>query len=65
MISHMDPIKAKPNNTELTDTENILVVARGGGGAGKDWLTWVKGVIRYKLLQIHSYKTNKSWGCNV
>lgn len=41
--------KQKNKKTELMDTENRLMVARGGG-----WVKWVKGVTRYKLPVIRS-----------
>lgn len=43
MISLICGIQKKKKK-ELIDTENRLVVARGGG-----WVKWVKGVKRYKL----------------
>ena len=39
--------KTKTKTTELTDAENRLVVARGGGVRGQ--VEWAKGVKRNKL----------------
>ena len=39
-------------NTELIETANRLVVARGGREAG-GWEKWVKVVKRYKLTVIN------------
>ena len=40
----MGLLGGKKNKPKLIDTENKLVVARGGA-----WVKWVKGVKRYKL----------------
>ena len=37
----------KQKKTKLINTENRLVVARGGGGEG--WVKWVKGVKWYQI----------------
>ena len=39
-------LHVESKTTEFTDTENRLVVARGGGGG---WMKWVKGVKRQKF----------------
>ena len=41
--------KTKQNKNKLIDTENRLVVARGGEG----WAKWVKAVKRYKFPVIN------------
>ena len=45
------------NKPPSSDTQDILMVARGGG-----WGRRVMGVKRCKSL---SYAVNKSWGCNI
>lgn len=44
---------------ELVDTENILVVDRGGGWQVDEM--WVG----YQNIKTSRYKMNNSWGCNV
>ena len=53
------PAKKATAKTELIDTENRLVVTRGG--------EWVVGKMCEggQKIQTCSYKINKSWGCNV
>ena len=51
---------SKRNKTKIIDTENRMVFARGEGvwGVGETG----KGD---QNIQASSYKTSKSWGCNV
>lgn len=39
-------MESKSKKTKLIDTENRMVVARGGGVG---WAKWAKGIKRYKL----------------
>ena len=59
MISLICGIKEKEEKTPLIDTENRLVVTRGGG-----WEVGKMGVGSQKV-QAFSYIINKAWGCNV
>ena len=49
----------RTNQPKLIDTENRLVVARGGCGG------WAKMDEVHQKMQTSSYKVNKSWGYNV
>ena len=52
-------LKNKQTKNKLIDTENRLVVARDG--------MWEMGKMDEGGQKVHtsSYKTNKSWGCNI
>ena len=54
---HLYVNSKQTNEPPSSDTQNILMVARGGG-----WGKRVMGVKRCKSL---SYAVNKSWGCNI
>ena len=51
--------KQQQKKPKLIDTENRLVVARGGG---REWGEWGEGG---QKVQTSHYKVNKFWGSNV